>query len=671
MKIKHIKAENYKTYKSLDLDLNVEHDRPIILVGGANGCGKTTLFDAIYHALYGMEIKTARQYEELFNAGVKTSEGMENKKIMLEIEFSGNVLGRETPYKLKRIWQLMNGKPVFGVELNMNGNRFIYGSGTPNAQRTTNEEIVNKIIAANLPSELSNYFLFDAMKTSDLVKEEQINKLIMKNINSVMGFNKYALLRSSSEALLAEKKAAKLENEKQRKDYEELQRQKTEKETELNRKKDEYSKALQYASENKNQYEQLKEGKSTDDVTRDKITQIEQSLREFEKKESTYRQEADTVARDMEQKIIFPKLADVIRTEVEVILHEKGRIAKVQGEKLSNEQIENITHDIMSFVMERCNVNGMISEDEVADFLKQKRDSETVQNDKFPYLSETDVDVLGKLVNSAYVNPFVQLDDVRNSINLEINDLPQRRVQLDEYKQQLLGSDYNLIEVYESNDRRIKELKTAIDNLAADIDTLDKKIATYDYDIPQVPDPQYDMLCKLPDFFKNLSNRLLAAKKANIERMMKEQLNLNLVVYAGYIGRVELSGDNMEEISFKIYHKNGNEIFLSQLNAGAKQTVMQVLLKVLYELGDYDPPVMIDTVMGVLDKESREVILEKYFPDLAHQTILLSTDTEITTEHDFKKIQAYVSRTYTLHRDKEQQCTTVSEDYFGLTASDF
>lgn len=152
--------------------------------------------------------------------------------------------------------------------------------------------------------------------------------------------------------------------------------------------------------------------------------------------------------------------------------------------------------------------------------------------------------------------------------------------------------------------------------------------------------------------------------------MMKEQLNLNLVVYAGVIGRVDLSSGGDDDISFKIYHKNGNEIFLSQLNAGAKQTVMQVLLKVLYELGDYDPPVMIDTVMGVLDKESREVILEKYFPDLAHQTILLSTDTEITTERDFEKLEAYVAKTYTLHRDREAQCTTISEDYFGLTIND-
>ena len=133
---------------------------------------------------------------------------------------------------------------------------------------------------------------------------------------------------------------------------------------------------------------------------------------------------------------------------------------------------------------------------------------------------------------------------------------------------------------------------------------------------------------------------------------------------------MSLEGSTADDINFKIYHNNGNEIFLSQLNAGAKQTLMQVLLKVLYELGDYNPPVMIDTVMGVLDKESREVILENYFPNLSEQTILLSTDTEITTERDFVKLAPYIAKTYTLHRDKDAQCTTISNDYFGLTPNE-
>ena len=665
MKIRRIYAENYKTYRKLDLNLEVTDDRPIILIGGANGCGKTTLFDAIYSALYGLEIKNKRQFEEIFNAGVKNEEGMDRKNIVLEVTFTGVVLGKTTPYKLKRSYTLMDGSVRESVELNMDGNRFIYGSGSTAAQRNTNEEIVNKIIAANLPRELSNYFLFDAMKTSELVKEEQINKLIMKNINSVMGFNKYSRLRSMSEALLAEKKAAKLENEMQRKDYENLQRQKAEKEAELLRKKEEYSQALAYANEHREMYNRAKEGRDDDDVMRDKIRQIEQNLRDFDKKEADYRQEADGIARELESKVLFPKLADMVRGEVELILNEKSRIAAEHSNDLTNSQIERVTNDVVDYLKTHHFGIGRIDVSAIVSYLIAHKNDGKKSDDKYPNLSDTDVKVLGDLVKAAYVNPFVMLDEKRTGLNLEIDELPHRRKQLNEFRQTLLGADYSIIEMYESNDKNTKELKFAIDQLTKEIEALSKKIATYDYDIPQVPDPQYDMLCKLPDFFKSLSVKLLAAKKASIERMMRDQLNINLVIYAGYIGRVELSAGNADEISFKIYHKNGNEIYLSQLNAGAKQTVMQVLLKVLYELGDYDPPVMIDTVMGVLDKESREVILEQYFPDLAHQTILLSTDTEITTERDFKKVEAYVARTYTLHRDKELQCTTVSEDYFG------
>ena len=70
MLIKNIKVKNYKTYRELDLDLSVEPERPIILVGGKNGGGKTTLFEAIYGALYGLEKMDQKRFRQLLNMGM-------------------------------------------------------------------------------------------------------------------------------------------------------------------------------------------------------------------------------------------------------------------------------------------------------------------------------------------------------------------------------------------------------------------------------------------------------------------------------------------------------------------------------------------------------------------------------------------------------------------------
>ena len=199
MIIKRIKINNYKTYLNLDLDLSVDNERPIILIGGMNGGGKTTLFEAICGALYGLRIKDKTHFVELLNNGAfaKTEH-----KIELELTFVGLVLGQEQKYVLKRTYVLNpNDKPVESVSLNMNGNVFVYGTATPPAVRIKSEQQVNKIIKANLPQELSQYFLFDAMQSSKLLEENVFAQIIRDNIENVMGFNKYLQLKQASEKL--------------------------------------------------------------------------------------------------------------------------------------------------------------------------------------------------------------------------------------------------------------------------------------------------------------------------------------------------------------------------------------------------------------------------------------------------------------------------------------
>ena len=666
MQINHIHVENYKTYLTLDLDVSVkDEERPIILIGGMNGSGKTTLFDAIYGALYGLEIRDERHFRELFNSGVTDIIG---KRIVLEIDFEGMIGSKTAQYKLTRTYQIVNAKAVENVTLHIGGTTYTYGTRTAQKDRTINEEAVKKIIKANLPKELSNYFLFDAMKTSELVKDEQINQLIRDNIKSVMGFNKYSLLVDVASRMLDEMKAGRLENENLKKEFQELQERKRNIEGELSSLRNSYDEALGYANNNREQYNLLKEGRNKNDVTKDQISRTEARINEIRKSEQTFRQKADELTKQLETDIFVQKLAGSIKNEVEQILNHKMSLEESKKNILSEKQIENIASRVVAIIQKRYVTSQTIDLPSIVSAVMYEQEADEI-NDRFDYLNNADVEALKSIVHSTMLNPYNSFEQTRDRTEEELKDLPKLQRQLLSYRESLAGDDFSMISLYEENERNMTSLKEQIRDKEAEIKRVEKEIGGYDFDIPNVPDPKFELMKQLPDFFRKLQHKLLMNRKRDIENMMKEQLNINLVSYSGTIERVELS-DSDDNISFKMYHKQGNEIPLNQLNAGAKQTVMQVLLKVLYELGDYEPPVMIDTVMGVLDKESRATIIENYFPNLARQTILLSTDSEIRTEDDYKLLEAYISKVYTVHRDKEHQCTKVSDDYFGETLKD-
>lgn len=663
MLIQRIKISNYKTYLSLDLDLTVDDDRPIILIGGSNGGGKTTLFEAISGALYGLKIESKEHFTELLNQGAL---GKAKPEILLQITFVGKVLGQQQKYILKRTYQLNpQGRPLESVSLNMNGNVYIYGTMTPLKERLRAEQEINKIIKANLPQELSQYFLFDAMQSSELLKKNVFAQTIRDNFENVLGFKKYLQLKRASEKLQQEWAQRRLDAEKEAQEYNELCEQKDKLTKELEACITEQDGLYKFLTSVDDEYHRAKEGALQTAALNKKIQEISIKIDNIVDSASSYAEDLKSFMEGIELHAFLPKLATNISQEINNILRVKEQLLKESTGVFPIETLRDVTAKIINYLKDLSLCNESVDEDNVVSHIVALQDC-TNASDPYDYLDDTEVAALRGLITRSGNNQFVSLDRQRQELEVQLSYIENYQSEKRTLEQTQAGGNEMLIKNYEDGQRKVEKLKNQEGTIKGDIQRLERKIHQFDVQIQQEPDLKFDTLVKLRPFFDKVADSLLKKKKAQIENEMKQQLNKLLVSYKGHVARVELS-DSIERFTIKLYHTAGNEISLNQLNAASKQIFIQVLLKVLRNLGDYNPPVMIDTVMGVLDNESRDALMEEYFPQLAEQTILLCTTSEIRTDSDYLKLESFISKTYTLQRNVEEQCTTVDEGYFGIT----
>ncbi|MBD5214976.1 MAG: AAA family ATPase [Bacteroidales bacterium] len=662
MLIQRIKVSNYKTYLDLDLDLTVDEERPIILIGGSNGGGKTTLFEAISGALYGLKIENKEHFMELLNQGAL---GKSQPRIVLQITFTGKVLGREQKYILKRTYALNPaGRPLESVSLNMNGNMFVYGTMTAPKERIKNEQEVNKIIKANLPQELSQYFLFDAMQSSELLKKNVFAQTIRDNFENVLGFKKYLQLRRAAEKLQQEWAQLRLRAEQEAAEYNELVSQKDKLSAELNACIAEQDSLYKYLTSIETEYQKAKEGMQQSAALNKRIADITAKIDDIIRRAVSYAEEIKGFMETIEINVFLPKIAANLSVEINNILRIKDELQHSTTGAYPLETLRDVTSKIIDYLKDLSLCSPEVDKEDIVKHMIAAQNT-TNRRDPFEYLDNAEIAALKSLVNRGANNQFVALYRQRQDLEVLLTNIGELRTEKNNLEQTRAGGNEFIISGYEESQRKLNKAKITEGQLKQEIRKLDNRIHRYDVQIQQEPDLKYDTLVKLKPFFEKVADNLLKKKKALIESEMQQQLNRLLISYKGHIGRVELS-DSMENFNIRIFHTKGNQISLNQLNAASKQIFIQVLLKVLRNLGDYNPPVMIDTVMGVLDNESREMLFEEYFPDLAEQTILLCTTSEVRPESDYKKLEAFISKTYTLHRDVEQQKTTVNDGYFGI-----
>ena len=121
---------------------------------------------------------------------------------------------------------------------------------------------------------------------------------------------------------------------------------------------------------------------------------------------------------------------------------------------------------------------------------------------------------------------------------------------------------------------------------------------------------------------------------------------------------------NPQTFAVTLYDTRNRPLLKEELSAGEKQIYTTALLWALAKTLRKDAlPMILDTPLGRLDSNHRQLLVERYFPYASHQVVLLSTDTEVEGEL-CSLLEPHISHTFHLAYRQPEGLTTIEEGYF-------
>ena len=152
--------------------------------------------------------------------------------------------------------------------------------------------------------------------------------------------------------------------------------------------------------------------------------------------------------------------------------------------------------------------------------------------------------------------------------------------------------------------------------------------------------------------------RLLARKMGELEG--------NLLAVASVLlhkGGVERIAVDPETLEVGAYEGDGGEP-VPLMSMGEQQMIGTALLWAIAKTSGRPLPFVIDTPLGRLDGAHLSNLVDRFYPSASHQTVLLSTDREIGAA-EYARLRPHVARAYVIEFDGRERRTVVREGYFG------
>lgn len=653
MIIKHLMLHNFRVFRGVhELDLEPRHDRynhrPIVLFGGLNGAGKTSILTAIRFALHGRQalgyFSSNADYVAALDSLTHRSNGTQADEASIRLTFTHAQDGVESQFQLIRSWRRGQKDRIK-----------LSKDGIPLSE--LNYDQCQGFLNEMIPFGIADLFFFDGEKIAELAEDE--SGIVLKTaVRRLLGLDVINKLKSDLSIYLKREGAEKLTSGEQGelKKLEE-QRHQHQATAEKHREKSEFARALLESY----QYE---------------LRSLERRLHEsggaFAK---SHKAETERAAQLVKEKDMLEK---AIRAEMEgwfpialapktlrSLLETLAEESEAKRKQAFSAELSNFMDKLRQELNLKLSGSAPIAMEVVEDCMSLM--DTTARMPIHLDVSDSDHRQIQSVVESLSKSSYQRLNEAKRLLEMTEVQLEQASVNVARAPE-----EEQLQDIFE----RIRELdgkcRQAKSNILEDL-----KIARTKYRLAMEASRSiqkyHDRARNQQSLSEAITNAQAALPLLDIfsERLTQTRVKQLETAFADSYQRLARKDDlqisariNAKTFDVELINESGQVINRKALSAGEKQIYAIAILEALGKTSGKKLPVIIDTPLGRLDSKHRDKLIEHYFPVASHQVIILSTDTEVDEKYFKHKLVDDVSHSYEIQFNGRTQSSTIFEGYF-------
>lgn len=633
-------------------------DRPIVLVGGENGRGKTTLLEALFLVLYGklspLFASSGKSYQDYLESRINGSLGSDRgASLTLELTI-------QTSEGLERL-EVFRGW-TFGDPRQTE--HFSVKRDTRRDEWLTNNW--GSYWTEILPPNIAELFFFDGERIESLADAKTSARVVKDSVYALFGL--LPLTKLQADLSIVEKRSIKdSDKDSQSELHQAFQAHKLYQES-LERAQEtcvvlEQRRATIAESLEKAKSDLLEKGGGSDIVkNREKY---QQELRELHSEA----ERADARLREIAAgDAPFLLIEELIGRTMSALKHESSFSKQDSERRLAQQYRQEILNHLHS-----SNGNGRCEEvSTIINAFFEEKISSFTEHDHEPLFPESLHELArsrkyteSRLEETKY--QFTQPVELRQDLSEQISILEARLATLPPEE-----SVQHLIEKEEEATRELQQITAELtlanerrDSLARMLEESRRRYTRIAESELKKHNDNEDTIRivthaqRTQDILDQLEHRLVRKHLSKLEIELSEKLAM--LHSKRLVENVRICPDTFE---IELSTAGGQSTPASRLSAGERQLLALAVLWAVQSYSDKKMPMFVDTPLGRLDSKHRKNMVERFLTEASHQTIVLSTDSEVTPELA-ESVKEYIGAQYRLDYHEEDQSTRVVEGYFS------